>query len=228
MHEVIHLIDDDELARASLSYTLTKSGYATQIYSSGAEFFSSVNLTNGCILLDLRMPGMSGHEVQEELARRGNTLPVIVMSAWCEPPGVVLAMRLGAVDVIEKSASETDLLEAVEQALASAGRNRVRRNVKLAAVERLNRLSRREREILQGLLDGLSNKGIARRLGISARTVEMHRARMNSDLGVKSLSEALRFAIDAGLIPIGTEERPAETDPDAWLGTHAGGGGRRA
>jgi two-component system response regulator FixJ len=196
----VHIIDDDELVRARMSYFFFNQGYSTEIYAGGGEFLRDDTIKRGCILLDVCMPQMNGHEVQEELARLGNILPVVVMSAYRDIPGVVRAMKLGAVDFIEKPSSEKDLLATVDRALKSFGRTGTRRNV-TAAAARLNRLSRRKRQILQGLLDGLPNKAIARGLGVSPRTVEMHRAKLNGDLGFTSLSEAVQFAIDAGLTP---------------------------
>jgi two-component system response regulator FixJ len=198
---LVHIVDDDELIRASVSYLFSNHGYSTEIYTGGAEFFRDCKLKRGCIFLDLRMPQMSGYEVLEELARRGNMLPVVMLSACGDLPAVVQAMKLGAMDFVEKSSSEAELLGAAGRALASAGAGASRRGVTLAAAARLDRLSPRQKDILQGLLDGLSNKGIARRLGLSPRTVEMHRTRMKRELGVASLSEAVQFAIDAGMIP---------------------------
>jgi two-component system response regulator FixJ len=219
----VHIVDDDELVRARLSYLFSNHGYSTEIYSSGLEFFCAGNVKRGCILLDVCMPQMSGHEVQEELARLGNTLPVVVMSAYRDIPAVVRAIRLGAVDFIEKPSSAKDLLGAIDRALASCGKSGTRRNVMDAAAAGLNRLSRRQRQILQGLLDGLSNKAIAHRLGVSPRTVEMHRAKLNRELGFASLSEAIQFAIDAGLThdPDGGALDAPRQRPDSVADLHA-------
>lgn len=198
---LVHIVDDDELIRASVSYLFSNHGYSTEIYTGGTEFFRDCKLKRGCIFLDVSMPQMSGYEVLEELARRGSMLPVVMLSAYGDVPAVVHSMKLGAVDFVEKSSSEAELLEAAGRALASAGTGGSRRSVTLAAAARLGRLSPRQNDLLQGLLDGLSNKGIARRLGLSPRTVEMHRSRMKHELGVASLSEAVQFAIDAGMIP---------------------------
>jgi FixJ family two-component response regulator len=209
----VHIVDDDELVRASVSYLFSNHGYSTEIYASGAEFFRDCPLERGCILLDICMPQMDGHEVQEELARRGNTMPVVVMSAHGYIPGVVRAMKLGAVDFIEKTSRGEDLLGAVDRAMASFRTSRAQRNVTAAAEARLNRLSKRQRQILQGLLDGLANKGIARRLGVSPRTVEMHRAKLLVELGATSLAEAVRFALDAGLSSDSQSRAPNASAP---------------
>jgi len=202
MTRLVHIVDDDELVRARLSYLLSNHGYSPRIYTGGGELFRDCDLQRGCIFLDLRMPRMSGHDVLEELARRGSTLPVVAMSAWGDLAAVVRAMKLGAVDYVEKPVADEDLLAAAGRALAAGGKSDVRRNVALAATARLKRLTPRQREILQGLLDGLSNKAIARRLGLSPRTVEMHRAGMRVALGVTSLAETVQFAIDAALTPL--------------------------
>ena len=146
----VHIVDDDELVRARMSYALSNHGYSTEIYTGGPEFFRDGNLKRGCILLDLRMPQMSGFEVLEELARLGSALPVVVMSAYGDLPAVVRAMKLGAVDFIEKPAGEEDLLAAVGRALTAPGESEIRRNVTVAAAARLNRLSPRERQIFAG------------------------------------------------------------------------------
>jgi two-component system response regulator FixJ len=197
----VHIVDDDELVRARISYLLSNHGYSTEIYTGGAEFFRDARLKRGCILLDLRMPQMSGFEILEEMIRVGNTLPVVILSACGDLPGVVRAMKLGAVDFIKKPASEEALLGAVVRAFAPPEEVGRQRNLTVAAAARLNRLSPRQRQILQGLLDGLSNKELARGLGLSPRTVEMHRARLKGELGVRSLAETVQFAIDAALTP---------------------------
>jgi two-component system response regulator FixJ len=198
---LVHIVDDDELIRASVSYLFSNHGYSTEIYTGGAEFFRDCKLKRGCIFLDLRMPQMSGYEVLEELARRGNMLPVVMLTAYGDLPAVVRSMKLGAIDFVEKSSSQAELLGAAGRALASAGARGCPRSVTLAAAARLGRLSARQKDVLQGLLDGLPNKAIARRLGLSPRTVEMHRYRLKRELGVASLSETVQFAIDAAMSP---------------------------
>lgn len=202
MPSVVHIVDDDALIRASTSYLLSSQGYATEIYSSGAEFLADAKLGQGCVLLDLVMPGLSGHQVQEELGRRGEVLPVIVISGQGDLDAAVKAMKLGAVDFLQKPVRDDDLLAAVGRCIDQSLKDDDQRRVKSAAAAALRQLSARELQILQGLLGGLTNKEIARHLGISPRTVEMHRASMMDDLGVASLSEAVRIAIDAELSPL--------------------------
>jgi two-component system response regulator FixJ len=207
------------VVRSATSFLLSTHGYATEVYASGEEFLSEAKLKRGCILLDLRMHGMSGHEVQEELIRRCATLPVIVMSGHGDLAAAVRAMKLGAIDFLEKPPSEEDLLDAIERAIEAFHKGESRLETKIAAAARVQRLSPREREILRGLFGGLSNKAIARRLDLSPGTVEMHRSRMMDDLGVSSLSEAVRVAIAAEIRPLDEEGEvgaaPIEAGPPA-------------
>ncbi len=199
---LVHIVDDDAQVRAATSFLLSSHGYATEIYSGGLEFLRQAKLGRGCILLDLAMPDMSGNEVQEELVRRGVMLPVIVMGGPGDLAAAARAIKLGAADLVEKPPPEEDLLNAVGRCLETDRKGEDRRRAAISASVRLDRLSPRERQILQGLLAGLSNKEIARRLDLSPRTVEMHRASMMDDLGTASLAEAIRLAIDAELAPL--------------------------
>jgi PAS domain S-box-containing protein len=214
LSSLVHIVDDDAQVRAATSYLLSSHGYVTETYSGGVEFLERARLDQGCVLLDLRMPDMDGHQVQEELVRRGAPIPVVVMSGHGELGAAVEAMKLGAVDFLSKPPSEEELLSAVRRTLALFSHGEERRNARQEATARLQRLSPRERQMLQGLVAGLSNKEIARRLGLSPRTVEMHRANMMDELGTESLSEALRVAIDGALAPLG-DEGEGEAVPSA-------------
>lgn len=169
-------------------------------FASGADFLEALEgLRPGCILLDLRMPQIDGFQVMEELAARENKWPVVVMTGHGEVPVAVRAMTLGAVDFLEKPFSEETLLACLARAFKLL-RERESKSVRVReARERIGQLSTREKEVLEKLLAGRSNKGIADALGISLRTVEMHRGNMMSRLEVGSLAEALILAIDAGL-----------------------------
>ena len=217
MPGLVHIVDDDEIVRAKISHLLFQHGYSTEIYTGGAEFFRDCNLQRGCIFLDLRMPQMSGYEVLEELTRLGSTLSVVVMSGYGDVPAVVGAMKLGAMDFIEKPASEADLLAAVGKALESFGKADAQRKAAEAAANRLSCITPRQRQIVQGLLDGLRSKGIARRLGLCPRTVELHRASMKARLGVKSLAEIVQLAIDAKMVPTPEAEKHEAPSDDCFL-----------
>lgn len=197
---VVHLIDDDEAVRRSTSFMLRTSRYLVKTYASGVELLAlGKDIAPGCILLDVRMPVMDGLEVQRTLKERGVLLPVIVMTGHGDVNVAVQAMKAGAVDFIEKPFEKAVLLGALEEGFArieQAGRGRARAD---EARVRLEALTPREADVLQGLVRGHPNKTIAYDLGISPRTVEIHRANLMTKLGVASLSEALRIAFAAGL-----------------------------
>jgi two-component system response regulator FixJ len=195
---LVHLVDDDDAIRRSVGFTLKTSGFHVRTYESGVELLKSVpNLETGCILLDIRMPGMDGLEVQEALREKGVTLPVIIMTGHGDVSLAVQAMKAGAIDFIEKPFEKAVLLGSIEQAVDRLKHNAANRERAEDAAVRLQVLTPRERDVLEGLAKGLPNKTIAYDLGISPRTVEIHRANLMSKLGVKSLSEALRIAFAA-------------------------------
>lgn len=212
--KTVHIVDDDHQVRAATSFLLRTLGYRAQIYAHGQEFLDQAQLDEGCVLLDLRMPNLSGFQVLEELRRRGADLPVIMLSGHGDIPIAVQAMRLGAQEFLEKPYLEAALIEAVERALNTKEFLQLRSDEKRAASTCVAALSLRERQVLQGLLGGLSNKAIARRLDLSPRTVEMHRANMMSRLKAASLAEAVRVAIDAGLEPLDGEAHDAAASLD--------------
>jgi len=195
---LIHLVDDDEAIRRSAGFMLKTSGFRVQSYESGDHLLkSAASLEPGCILLDIRMPGMDGLEVQQALKERGVGLPVVIMTGHGDVTLAVQAMKAGAVDFIEKPFEKAVLLGAIDQAFSRLDRSSEARERAKEAEVQLNGLTPREREVLDGLAQGLPNKTIAYDLGISPRTVEIHRANLMSKLGVKSLSEALRIAFAA-------------------------------
>lgn len=199
---LVHIVDDDASVRAATSFLLRSRGYATQIYASGNEFLSEGRLQEGCVLLDLRLGSITGLEVQEALNARAVDLPVVMLTGHGDVSTAVAAMKLGAVDFIEKPYEEASLIEAIERALRLASTRAEQDRMKGRAKTRLANLSPREMQVLQGLVAGMTNKAIARELDLSPRTVEMHRANMMESLDVGSLSEAVRIAIDAGLDPL--------------------------
>lgn len=198
----VYVVDDDRDVRLSLSFMLGASDIRSHPFGSGEDFLDAVpTLRPGCILLDLRMPQMDGFHVMSELARREIDWPVIVMTGHGEVPVAVRAMKLGAVDFIEKPFSEAALLSCFGTAFSLLDEREAAGRRRREACERVGQLTAREREILEGLLAGRSNKQLAARLGISLRTVEMHRGNMMDRLGVSSLAEALALALAAGLEP---------------------------
>lgn len=195
---LVHLVDDDEAIRRSAGFMLKTSGFRVQTYESGDQLLKTVaSLDPGCVLLDIRMPGMDGLEVQQALKERGIRLPVVIMTGHGDVTLAVRAMKAGAIDFIEKPFEKAVLLGAIEQAFHRLNRSSEARERASEAAVQLNALTPREREVLDGLAQGLPNKTIAYDLGISPRTVEIHRANLMMKLGVKSLSEALRIAFAA-------------------------------
>ena len=197
---IVHLVDDDEAIRRSAGFMLKTSGYKVNAFASGVELLKEAKeLDPGCILLDVRMPEMDGLQVQQSLKDRGVAFPVIVMTGHGDVNVAVQAMKAGAVDFIEKPFEKAVLLSAIEEGfsrLEQTGKSRARAE---EAQVRLQALTPRERDVLEGLVRGHPNKTIAYDLDISPRTVEIHRANLMSKLGVASLSEALRIAFAAGL-----------------------------
>ena len=172
-------------------------------FGSGADFLESLGeLQPGCILLDIRMPEIDGFEVMAELSRRGIDWPVVVMTGHGEVSIAVRAMKLGAVDFIEKPFDEGLLLSSLERAFGLLKDRGEKADRKRQAQDRIGALTTREHEVLQGLMAGLPNKVLARRLGISLRTVEMHRANMMDRLQAGSLAEALTLAVQAEIEPL--------------------------
>ena len=195
---LVHLVDDDEAIRRSVGFMLKTSGFHVRTYDSGVELLKSgANLEPGCILLDIRMPAMDGLEVQAALRDKGITLPVIIMTGHGDVSLAVQAMKAGAVDFIEKPFEKAVLLSAIEHGVERLKRSSANLDRADEAAVKLQALTPREREVLDGLAKGLPNKTIAYDLGISPRTVEIHRANVMSKLGVRSLSEALRLAFAA-------------------------------
>jgi two-component system response regulator FixJ len=195
---LVHIVDDDDAIRRSVSFALKTSGFAVRTYESGSDFIkSAASLEPGCILLDIRMPGLDGLEVQEALQEKGIALPVIIMTGHGDVSLAVRAMKAGAVDFIEKPFQKAVLLAAIEQGMGRIRVSAATREQADAAAIKLHGLTPRERDVLAGLAQGLPNKTIAYDLGISPRTVEIHRANLMTKLGVKSLSEALRIAFAA-------------------------------
>ena len=195
---LVHLVDDDDAIRRSVGFMLKTSGYHVRTYESGVELLKGApGLEPGCILLDIRMPGMDGLEVQAALRDKGVTLPVIIMTGHGDVSLAAQAMKAGAVDFIEKPFEKAVLLSAIDHGVERLRKSAADLDRADEAAVRLQALTPREREVLDGLARGLPNKTIAFDLGISPRTVEIHRANVMSKLAVRSLSEALRIAFAA-------------------------------
>lgn len=196
----IYLVDDDDSVRRSVGFMLKTSGYQVEPFISGVEFLSRVkHLDPGCILLDIRMPGKDGLQVQAELNERGVVFPVIIMTGHGDIDMAVAAMKAGASDFIEKPFEKSTLLRALQQAGHRLANDDRRHNRRDQALVLLNALTPRERDVLEGLVKGHPNKTIGYDLGISPRTVEIHRANLMQKVNVHTLSDLLRIAFAAGL-----------------------------
>jgi two-component system, LuxR family, response regulator FixJ len=202
----VFIVDDDEAVRVSLKLLLETSGFNAVIYPDGTTFLARVTTAaQGCLLVDIRMPGMGGLEVQRELANRRIMLPVIVVTGHGDVSLAVRAMKAGATDFIEKPFTSQTIIACVERALRLGQESQHEQMAAAAVHERAALLTPREREVLEQLVVGHANKVIAHRLSISPRTVEIHRARVMEKMQARSLSELVRMSIEVGLLARSTE-----------------------
>jgi two-component system response regulator FixJ len=193
---MIHILDDDSAVLRSLDRLLRSAGYQTRLYESPFALLDVAPDISGCILLDVRMPYLDGMEVQERLG--DSHYPVILMTGHADVEMAIAILRSGAVDLLEKPFSEGRLFAAIETALQKAKERPVQLVAQRAAGE-IARLSPREHDVLGALVRGESHKVIAHNLGISVRTVELHRMRMLHRLGTRHLADAIRLAVLAEL-----------------------------
>ena len=194
--QIIHVVDDDEALRDSMTWMLEGNNYQVATYESAEAFLRVISpAMAGCVVLDVRMPGMNGLELFEELGRRRCTLPVVFITGHGDVPMAVSALKKGAVDFIEKPFSEADMLRLIEQCLTLERDNRDKRLQEADTVRRLDHLTQREREVLELIIIGKLNKQIADVLGISIKTVEVHRARVMEKMGVNSLAELVQHVV---------------------------------
>ena len=195
----VYIVDDDEAVRDSLSMLLESKAFAVKSFASAVEFLAAASsLHPGCLIGDIRMPEMDGLELQQHLIDRSLDFPLIVITGHGDVPVAVRAMKSGAVDFIEKPFTYEAILDSLAVGflrLTAPDKD----PAKGAAIAKLELLSPRELEVLQGLLAGLPNKSIAYDLNISPRTVEIHRARVMDKMGARSLSELIRLALAAGV-----------------------------
>jgi two-component system response regulator FixJ len=193
----VFIVDDDEAVRASLRLLLKSVGIAAQVFGSAQEFLASYDPARpGCLVLDIRMPGMSGMELQQHLNMRGAIIPVLFISGHGDVPMAVEAMKNGAFDFLQKPFRDQELIDRVQRALARDGESRVSLSQHSKLRNRLDSLTSREREVLDLMVQGKPNKIMAADLGISQRTVEIHRARVMEKLGVSSLAQAVRMMME--------------------------------
>jgi two-component system response regulator FixJ len=200
-HNLVHIIDDDEAVRESLQFLLRSAKIEVRTYESAATFLAALpTVVGGCIVTDVRMPEISGVDLLHRLKECGSTMPVIVITGHGDVQLAVEAMKIGAIDFLEKPFDDAVLLDSVRAALGRVERDGERDTERTAFNERIASLSAREREVLEGLVAGKSNKIIAYDLGISPRTVEIYRANVMTKMSAGSLSELVRMALVAGLV----------------------------
>ena len=197
---IVHLVDDDAAVRDSLTMLIESEGYTVRAHADAEAFLAAlIPGSRGCAVIDLRMPGMDGIRLQQEMTRRGITLPIVFLTGYGDIPTSVRAIKGGAIDFLTKPVSGAELLRSIGAALAAgeAQRAHVQRNS--SAASRLADLTEREQGALKLAVGGLSNKEIAKQLGISYRTVEIHRSHIMRKTGADSLIDLARIARDAGI-----------------------------
>ncbi len=194
----IFVVDDDPGVRQSLEMLIRAIGQSVETYASAGEFLDAYTSERpGCLVLDLRMPGMSGLELQEELGSRGSNLPVIFITAHGDVPTAVDAVKGGAIDFIQKPFRDQDLIEKIELALEQNERALEETAERGDVQARVASLTSRERQVMDIVVDGKTNKSMATELRLSERTVEIHRARVMSKMGAESLADLVKMALRA-------------------------------
>lgn len=199
---VVHVVDDEEAVRKSLAFLLTMAGFTVRVHASASSFLElAQGLGNACLVTDMRMPDMSGVELLERLKARGDAVPTIVITGQGDVPTAVAAMKTGAVDFIEKPFEDQILIDAIKRAASRLqGPDEAVSDIG-SLKSRLDNLSERERQVLSAVVAGLPNKTVAYDLGISPRTVEVHRANIMAKMQARSLPELVRMAIALNIVP---------------------------
>jgi FixJ family two-component response regulator len=200
---VVHLVEDDESSRTASARLLKAAGHAVRLYASASDFLASPPTGPGCLVLDLRLPGPSGLDLQEQLATTENPLPIVFLTGHGEVPASVRAMKAGAIDFLTKPVDAPVLLEAVSRAIARDAENRVVRDRQRETRARYDLLTPREREVLAHLISGQLNKQVGYDLGISERTTKIHRRRVLEKMQADSIADLVRAAADLGITPTG-------------------------
>ncbi|MDQ7990715.1 MAG: response regulator transcription factor [Candidatus Dactylopiibacterium sp.] len=196
--QLVYIVDDDEALRDSLLWLLDSTGIKAQAFSSAESFLSAwSSRMSGCLVLDIRMPGMTGLELQEKLHAMHSTLPIIFITGHGDVPMAVSALKSGAVDFIEKPFNDQDMVKLIHAALSEDRKHHDSRLQEADAQRRIDGLTPREKEVLELIVAGRLNKQIADDLGISIKTVEVHRARVMEKMGVNSLAELVQHVMSA-------------------------------
>lgn len=200
MQPTVFLVDDDDFYRQSLRMLLEEEGLVVEDFDSAAEFLKAYSAERpGCLVLDVRMPEMSGIELQTHLSERRIHLPIIFLTGHGDVSMSVEAMKAGAVDFIEKPADSTMLLTSIQEAIACDSQIRADRQMRLKLLRRIRGLTRREREVMKLVVAGKANKEIANILNVSPRTVEVHRSRVMQKMGADSIPDLISMAVKANI-----------------------------
>jgi len=195
---VVYVVDDDAAMRKSLQFLVESVGLVAQTFDSANAFLDGfVPGTVGCAIFDVRMPGISGLDLQEQLRHRNITLPVIVVTGHADVPMAVRAMKAGAYDFIEKPFNDQVLIERVQRAIDEHGRERSVQAEKEAIMAKIDTLTPRETQVMEMVVDGNANKQIAANLGLSEKTIEVHRAHVMSKLGAGNAADLIRMVLTA-------------------------------
>lgn len=193
----VFIVDDDEAVRSSLRLLLKSVGLVPTAFASAREFLDKYDPAQpGCLVLDVRMPEMSGLELQEHLNLQGAVIPVIFITGHGDVPMAVEAMQAGALDFVQKPFRDQDLIDRIQRALEKDRSNRALLDQRSLILERLKSLTPREREVLDMVSSGKANKVMAADLGVSQRTVEIHRSRVMEKMGASSLAQLVRMVMD--------------------------------
>jgi len=194
----VFIVDDDASIRFAMEALMESVNLEHEIFASADEFLEkNTDQRPGCLVLDIRMPGLGGLELQEELIRRGNTLPIIFITGHGDVPMAVEAMQKGAVDFIQKPFRDQELLDRIREALATDQHRREEQQQHEEVASRLDKLTNREREVFDLVVTGKPNKVIAYELGVSQRTVEIHRARVMEKMQARSLADLVKMHMTA-------------------------------
>jgi len=197
----VYVIDDDEAMRDSLNFLLDSSGFTVRLFETAQSFLDALpDLSFGCVLSDVRMPGMDGIELLKRLKAQNNPFPILIMTGHGDVPLAVEAMKLGAVDFLEKPFEDDRLTAMIDMAIRQAEPAVKNEAIAQDIAARVASLSPRERQVMEGLIAGLSNKLIAREYDISPRTIEVYRANVMTKMQANSLSELVRLAMRAGML----------------------------
>jgi FixJ family two-component response regulator len=195
----IYIIDDDDGMRRALSLLLSTVGYKTLAFANPAEFLAKFDAeAHGCLVLDIRMPGMSGLELQQQLNRTGSMLPLIFITGHGDVPMAVQAMKEGAFEFIQKPFRDQDLLDCINHALQQDAENRDAFARRADVQRRLESLTPRERQVMDLVVDGVANKVIAIDLDLSERTVEIHRSKVMEKMGARSVAHLVKLQLSLG------------------------------